>query len=292
MPFFFNQSLVVTSPNGTVTFNSDGVTGDIDAEIALIDHLDGWTKTAPPVVVQLQRAIGDGAIVARRFYTQARTLAIEGIVATTDETETENAWNDLVYNAFPLNEDITITAYGPRPKYVTCRVASAIEPVQFMPDGFRFSLEAICADPFKYDAVETLTGTSGIVGTSSGGFTFPLEFPIVFNGTAAGAGSQVILNNIGTADTLPTFTISGQLDSGWRLENDTGETLSFDVSMLAGQTMTIDSKLETAFVNGSPVTGLVDGDWFALHPGVNVIKLFGNYYSGTTFTVTAKSAWR
>src|SRR5690242_17303082 len=248
MPYFMDKPLVVASPNGTVTFNDPGSIGDLsDADEAWIDVFDGWTATVTPVVVQSQKPIGDGGYLAKKLYAQGRTLNVEGMIATDDELGTENAWNDLVFRAFPLNEDLTITHQGPGvSKFVTARVISPIKPTQWMPNGFRFSLDLFCEDPYKYDSVNTLFGTAGMVGDSSGGMTFPLTFPIVFNGTAAGSGNQIIINNIGTADTYPVFTVFGQLDSGWRIENETtGDFLSFDTDTNALSTMVIDSKAET-----------------------------------------------
>jgi phage-related protein len=289
------RPLVVASPNGTVTFNDPGSIGDLNgADEAWIDGFEGWTDTVPPVVVQSQKAIGDGAYLAKKLYAQGRVINIEGMIACVDEEGTEDSWNDLVFNAFPLNEDIVITHQGPGSwKYVTCRVISSVKPTQFMPNGFRFSLDVLCEDPFKYDAQNTLAGTAGVVGNSSGGMTFPLKFPLVFNGNPAGEGNQIVLVNVGTADTYPLIVINGQLDAGWRVElSNTGESLSFAVDVGVGQTLTINSKTQVADIDGSPVTGLVEGDFFALKPGVNILKLFGNYVPGTTFTVTAKSAWR
>lgn len=295
MPYFQDKPLVVASPNGTVTFNNPGLIGDLTgADEAWIDGFEGWTDSVNPVVVQSQKAIGDGAFLAKRLYVQGRLITVEGMIATDSEEGTEDAWNDLVFRAFPLNEDIVMTHQGPGiHKFVTGRLISQVKPTQFMPNGFRFTLDFLCPDPYKYDADSTLFGTAGIVGDSSGGMEFPLTFPIVFNGVPAGSGNQIIINNIGNADTFPTFTVFGQLDAGWRIENETsGESLSFDVDTTPLNTMVIDSKAETANIDGSPVTGLVSGDFFTLKPGVNVLKLFGNYFPDTTWSVSAKSAWR
>ena len=290
--FFWQKPLSVSSSNGFVNFN-DADTGELVVEHAYVDVLDGWTNTPSPVVITAQKAIGDGAETAPRFYSQGRNLHVEGMVATSGYDQTEDAWNDLVFKGFPLNDDIQITAQGPIPKYVIGRVISQVSILQIMPDGFRFGVDLLCDDPWKYDAVNSLFGSSGIAGGSTGGLTWPVTWPLVWNASIDGIGNGVTLTNIGNADTLPEITISGPLDTGWRIENETtGEFLSFDVSLSAGQTLTIDSKTETASVDGSPVVGLVDGDWFPLRPGANLIKLFGNYDPETSFTVYALSAWR
>lgn len=293
MAFFFKEKLTFTTSGGEAIFNDTSNLGDLTAELAFIDVLDGWTATAKPVVVSSQKAVGDGAYIASKFYNQGRVLTVEGVLGTSGPAETDSVWNQLVSIAFPLNQDIVVRHEGPVPRYVTARVITEMSPVQFMENGFRFTLDLLCPDPFKYDAVNVLTGTAGIVGTSLGGRVFPAVYPLVYGTTASGSANQVILNNIGTADTYPVTSITGPVDQGWRLENSTtGEFLSFDISIPSGSTLVIDHKLETALLDGSSVTGLINGDWWPLVPGVNTIKLFGNFYAASTFTVTARSAWR
>jgi phage-related protein len=294
MAFFLNEKVVIETDEGTITFNDPTDVGDLTgAEQAWIDGLEGWTNTVKPVVVSSQKAVGDGAYVAPKFYAQGRTLVAAGMVATLSEADTDDAWTTLGADAFPLNSDVKITCYGPRPRYVTARVISDLRLTQFMPLGFRFEVDLLCADPYKYDAVNVLTGTSGIVGSSTGGMVWPLKWPLTFGTTSSGSGNQVTLTNIGNANTYPVTTITGPLDQGWRLENSTtGDFLSFNVALSAGQQLVIDHAKETATINGSSVSGLIDGDWWPLIRGTNIIKLFGNYYADASFTVTARSAWR
>jgi len=293
VPFFNRELTTFTSATGTVRFNDTSDLGDLEADQCWLDELDGWMKTVQPVVITSQKAIGDGAYIAKKFYSQGRVLMAKGMVACDTELETEQAWHELVKYAFPLNEDIVVTHYGPIPMYGTFRVISDVRVAQFMPLGFRFEVDLMSTNSFLYDAVNTLSGTSGIVGNSTGGMTFPLTFPLDFNGTAGGSGNIINLNNVGNAPTKPYVTITGPLDAGWRLENTTtGQFLSFDASLATGQVMTIDFEKESADIAGASITGLVDGDWFDLVPGNNVLKLFGNYYAAASITVTAKSAWR
>lgn len=293
MPFFLQEPTTFTSSTGEVRFNDPSDPGDLLVEHVWLDQLDGFTATVKPVVVTAQKAVGDGARIAGRFYSQGRVFMAGGMIATDTPDETESAWHNLVNLAFPMNESIRLTHYGPTPMYIDVRVISDVRPTVFMPLGFRFEVDLMSESSYLLDAVNTLSGTAGVVGNSSGGMVFPLTFPLDFNGTAAGTGNQVSLTNIGTAPSRPLVTITGPLDTGWRLENTTtGKFLSFDVSLSVGQTLTMDFSSQTASIGGVSIAGLVDGDWWDLARGPNVIKLFGNYYPATSYTVTAKSAWR
>lgn len=291
--FNYRYPVVITSPNGVVNFQDISL-GDLSCEVAFVDQMDGWTNTARPVVITSQKAIGDGASIASRFYAQGRQITIGGLIATSSELENEQAWDNLSYLAFPWNQDLNLEFVGPEPKYVTTRVISDLRITQWNPTGFRFEIDVLCADPYKYDAVNILSGASGIAGASSGGMTFPSTFPMTFTTTASGSSNGVTLINTGNAPTNPQIIIFGQVDQGWRIENTvTGKFISFDISATsASDQILLDHATETAYYNGTPITGLVNGDWWPLEPKINTIKLFGNYYSATVFTVTARSAWR
>lgn len=293
MPFFYRDVTTFASPNGTVRFNDPTGLGDYHADQAWLDGLDGWTTTVKPVVVSSQRAVGDGAYLAKKFYSQGRVFMARGLVATNTKVDTEAAWNDLVSIAFPLNEDITITNLGSVIKTTTVRVISDVRCTQLMEDGFRFEVDLMSEESYLY-SVNDISATAGIVGSATGGMTFPMTFPLEFNIDPQGASNSAIVTNIGNAPSRPVITIAGPLDAGWRLENTTsGEFIAFDKS-LAGTSnkLVIDFKKQTAIIGNSTVAGLLEGDWWDIVPGANIIKLFGTYYGATTFTVSTKSAWR
>lgn len=292
MPFFNKDVTTFTSPSGTVRFNDPSNLGDYHAEQAWLDGLDGWTNTAKPVVVTSQRAVGDGAYISKKFYSQGRVLMARGLVATANKAETEAAWNQLASIAFPINQDITITNLGPINKYTIVRVISDVRCTQSMEDGFRFEVDLMSEQSFLY-SVANLTAAAGIVGSPKGGLIFPATFPLVFNTDPQGASNAAIVNNLGNAPSKPVITIQGPVENGWRLENTTtGEFISFDTDIPQGLWLAIDFEKETALFGGVPISGLVEGDWWDLAPGVNTIKLFGNYNAAANFTVLAKSAWR
>lgn len=293
MPFFFNDPVTIVSSQGDAKFNTPSDTGDLGTIQAWVDQLEGWTSTVKPTVFAAQKATGNGSRMSRRFYHPGRIFMMGGMVATDSAAETEDAWNTLVRIAFPMDETVRLTHEGPQPKYSDVRVISDVRVTQFMPEGFRFEVDLMSEQSFLYDALNTLSGTAGVVGSSFGGLTFPVIFPIVFGGSTSGAGNSATLNNIGNAPATPIVTLSGPLDVGWRIENSTtGKYVAFSSAVGSGQTLVIDFATRTATIEGTPITGLIDGEWWEIEPGVNVIKLYGNYYPGSSFTITAKSAWR
>lgn len=299
MPTILRDRVTCVSSVDSVSFNNaaslatDWPAGAIKV---CIDDLPEWDDTVDLNVISVPRGFGDGAYTAPRFPAKSRVVTVGGYIVATSRLALDQTYDALASSAFPQDVDIRFTRFAPIPKYVTARLAGPIQQPQYQGDGFglRFELVLLCSDPFKYDALNTLAGSSGVAGLSTGGRTYKRVYPLVYGTTAQGSGNQVILTNIGTAPALPVFTINGPLSSGWRLENSTtGAEESFDITLSIGDVLTIDNGAKTATLNGNLVSGLLNGDWWTIAPNSsNVIKLFGDYNATASFTVTAVSRWR
>lgn len=259
------------------------------------DEIDGWKDTVSLDVISVPRGIGDGNYTAARFPSQARMLTIGGYIVCPNRATLDSLLDLLVIQAFPEDVDIKLTRFEPVPKYVTGRLADKVLVTQYMPaEGqARWETMLLCSDPFKYDAVNVLTGTTGIAGVTTGGRTYPRVYPLVYTSTSGGTGNAITVTNIGTARTYPVITIVGPVNSGWRVENSTtGDTMGFEITLTTGDILVIDSQNKFATLNGSPVNGLLNGDWWSLARGTNVVRLFGDYNATATFSISGISRWR
>lgn len=279
--------------SGGCTLNDPTLVDWAGAIKVCIDNIDGWRETVDLNVSRVQRGVGDGDYVASRFAKKSRVLIIEGYILAPDRASTDELFDALVNNAFPEDTDITITRHEPVPKYVVGRLAGPIEDTQYIPGGMRWSTTILCPDPLKYDALNVISGSSGVSGISSGGRTYPRTYPLSYNLVAGGEGNQITVYNAGTARTPPIIVVTGPLPAGWRIESvTTGETSSFDVDLSALDELEIDMGLKTAKLNGEPINGLLVGGWLTLVPKTNVLRLYGNYDPAAQISLTAKSAWR
>lgn len=293
MPTILSDLITISHANGGCVLNDPALTDWPGAIRMGVDDLQGWRKTADLNVIRVARGVGDGDYLASRFPSKARMLMMEGYIIAATRAEVDSLFDSLVSEAFPLNTDITLTRGEPVPKFVTCRLAGPIEDTQYIPAGMRWSAVLLCANPFKYDAVGTISGGAGVSGLSLGGMVLPLVLPLEFDLTANGEGNQATVVNLGTADTYPVITVNGPLLSGWRVENATTiKHMSFSVDLGATDSIVIDTSNKTALLNGAPVTGLINGEWWPLIPKINIIRLYGNYDPAASFTISAKSAWR
>jgi hypothetical protein len=123
--------------------------------------------------------------------------------------------------------------------------------------------------------------TSFLAAGGGGGLMFPFTFPFDFvDPTSPGAN---VFFNAGDVLTWPTITIIGPVTNPVIRNLTTGDALGFDsLTLLAGETVVIDTYEETVFKNGDPyqsLDGALDIEtstfWHML-PGDNVISLGGS----------------
>lgn len=155
-----------------------------------------------------------------------------------------------------------------------------------------YALQFVCSDPRKYSVATQ--SVSMFSSPGSGGLVFPLVFPLNF-GTPASPGSAIAING-GSADTPPTITITGPAENPEVVNNTTSKRIGFDVTLAAGDTLTIDVYLGTALLGAADRSGsLSDGTGpiadFELAPGANDLAFFTTTSSDTTkATVTWANA--
>jgi hypothetical protein len=279
---------------GAWTFNNPAVLPAGVTQLG-INILDGWDDTAPMELRISSRGTRDGDIPADRFPLRSRHITLSGWMYCTSRTAARLAHTALVRDAFPRNANLTLTRFEPdAAKFVTCRRENQIElpPLQnHTGPHFRFLVPLIATDPLKYASTLDMTGSAGVVGVSTGGVVMPVKMPMVFL-IGSGEANQVSVTNTGDADSYPVTTITGPLPSGWRLENGTtGEALLLDISLAASDSLVIDHRLQTVLLNSFPVPPGINGDFWSLAPGVNVIRLFGAFDPAAMFSIVARSAW-
>lgn len=257
-----------------------------------VDILDGWSSTSEIEAVFTPLGGTDGAIPSAFFPARPRQLTIGGFVEAENRSDREWLEDYIKGVVFQRNKELILVRHESIPKFVRVRVSGQREilanPTQ---TGFRWSVPLTAADPIKYGLTE-ITGTTGVSGFSTGGFEFPIVFPLVFTFLVVEEGSGITVTNEGTGSSSPIMTLYGPLNKGWYLENlTTGQSIRFDVALSASDTLVIDFRQEIATLNGSIVTATIVGDFWRLVPGSNQIKLFANFEQLAGFSLSAYSSW-
>lgn len=290
MPTIFQDHVSV---NG-IEFNTAAAISAQPGSIKVaIDSIEGWRATSDLDTVLTKIGFADGEIPAARFPARARHMIIEGYLYCLDRATAESVMDSLLGSAFPNNKDIELIRHEPVPKSMLVRVSGAIETLQSVEEGFRFQVPVVAPDPYKYSLSDIPAIAIGISGLSGGGVRFPLRFPMRFMTASTGQSNVMLLTNQGNAFSPFVATLAGPIDQGWRIENtETGDLIAFDIGLASTDALVIDTKKETARLNGYSVDGLLRGDFFRLRPGGNAIRLYGTYNPTASLSVSAKSAWR
>jgi phage-related protein len=125
-----------------------------------------------------------------------------------------------------------------------------------------------------------------------------LRFNVIFNaifGTASG-GTMSVTNN-GNVPTLPVFTISGPVTNPMIYIPSTNQYMKFNIQLLAGDSLVIDTVMSTVTLNGSASrfnTIATGSQWLSFPVGTTSIVVSssdGTYPTGNLFSVQYRDAY-
>jgi hypothetical protein len=160
--------------------------------------------------------------------------------------------------------------------------------------------EFLATDPRIYS--NDLNTVSVAAGITTGGFPVPIGFPYAWpQGFGSSTPATVTATNTGNFPTYPVFraqaatSISTPITIG---NLTTGKTMTFVLSLTAGQYLEIDCGARTALLNGDPNQSRIsaydfkNSDWLVLEEGNNEIAWSVGASIGVGFlTVEWRDAW-
>ena len=128
--------------------------------------------------------------------------------------------------------------------------------------------EWTCEDGLLYDNT-IITGACGLPNPTSGA-TFPAPFPFTFG---ASSGGTFQMNNTGSYNTFPFFTISGPVNNPVVMNQNTGQQIKLNITLGASDILGIDCQSGTVTLNTATRNNTVDIStvFFPLVPGLNTI---------------------
>ena len=158
----------------------------------------------------------------------------------------------------------------------------------------RWAVALEAPDPRIYSDTLSSGSYDPAAGAASGGLVFPLTFPLTFAGTGA---TYLTVNNAGSVETPPVFTITGPLTPATAIDNETtGESIYFnELDVSSGDEVVVDVAQRSLTYEGVARPDKIDGrltTWFQLQPGDNRLRLRGGAAAlGTTeLAVTFRDA--
>ena len=161
-------------------------------------------------------------------------------------------------------------------------------PIPRDPFSAPYKLELLAPDPTIYDNSSGSALTTAISKKVSGGYTYPVVFPVVY---AAGTQPATVTNS-GTVTVYPQITLTGAMTNP-AIQNVTTNQL-FSLSGLvtgAADTVVIDMLKRTVTLNGASIFGLIaaSSTFWGLIVGNNSVQLTT---SNAGDTVTGVVSWR
>jgi Phage tail protein. len=253
---------VIESTIGGLTFSNE-------SDSHSIETLDGW-YSGPPADPEIERRPNaNGAFGSTRDFKSPRVLTQTGLLIATDfeqaVTELWPQFSALQSDGVPLPFTVTDPS-GAKSCLVTLSGPPVVQPIV---DGLAsYVLQLIARDPVKYGPAQTLS--TGLP-TSGGGLQYPLGSPAgaLYYGALGNLG-RVVLTNGGTAETWPTFEVTGELTSGFYLQClESGDVLRYERIVPAGTSVSLDARTGEVLIDGvsDGSTYLVRGEWFSAAPG-------------------------
>lgn len=155
----------------------------------------------------------------------------------------------------------------------------------------KVQLRVWATDPRSYDS--NLQSAIATLPAGNGGATWPWTWPVSW-GSSSGSG-LVNVTNSGNFETRPVIVINGPVDNPTITNNTTGLSLSFLISLINTDTLTIDFLNKTVILNGTASrrnTMSSAPNWWNLPPGTSVFAYRANTVQvGSTATIYWQSAW-
>jgi len=206
-------------------------------------------------------------------YLAERLITLKGTILAEDSTQRDSTRQALL-DAFikdGIYRWLTWQVTGEEAKQVYCKVFSKKINDEYEKDPFfrDFTINLLSIDPRIYS--QTQQTKTVYIPTSTGGFGFPLTFPLSF-GTAR-VGGSVSCNNSGNFETLPLVKMYGPLVSP-EIKNvtDDNKYIKVNTTVNSGDYLEIDFSNHTIMLNGTASRYLYldsGSEWFSLLAGNN-----------------------
>ena len=147
------------------------------------------------------------------------------------------------------------------------------------------TLEFYCPSAQYFDAA---LQTTNIFGAARRGRTYNRTYNMSYGG---GTARDNQISNSGWATTYPIFTITGPAVNPVITNSNTGQFLKFNVTLISGDVLVVDTDLRTVTLNGANRRALMDNSssWFAVNSGSIYVFMTA---SGTNGNTSCTTQWR
>lgn len=244
---------------------------DDDGVIWFVTRDEDWWRGTNRRVSHYEKPFADG-FGRSRSRAGARAITFEGCMKAPTR-----ALRDARVDAFAAlcGDGGTVQLIGPGldgQYQLDVEYTDPPDIVSVSPREVKWQMVLIASSPLKRSVNEYTTGQVELPSTS-GGLTFPVTFPVTFSGVVT--SGTAMLTNGGTADVGLVLRIEGPAPNP-RITLTRGtdiQTLRVDVTVEAGQWLTIDTAARTVMLNDLVSRrGMVAGTFPILAPGTSELS--------------------
>lgn len=272
--------------------NPDDVTDSAATEWWLTG-IDGWNGSPEVRLSGVDRPQDHGQFDGPSYFG-TRVVTLSGVAICPDKP-TALLSQDIVASVATWDPSqlylLQVAEVGRPTRRANVRLNAATKVGDFNGTSFSWQLQLKAPDPRRYDDIESVIALSPPTG-ASGGVTLPLTVPFSISTTGLSTSSATA-TNAGTVATRPTVTFAGPLVDPQLANVSAGRSLSFLITLAAGDTLVADFDRRTVLLNGSASrssTLTSAAAWWELAPGGNDLAFTAGGGDGTA-TIRWRSAW-
>lgn len=173
---------------------------------------------------------------------------------------------------------------------ITAWYVGGLELVENLSNYQAATLEFDCPDPYWVDTVDSTAQASGASGITSFFPFFPLSL------SASEIAAELTIDNTGDLEAWPVISIAGPAESPTLRNFTTGQLLTLNRTVAAGETVTLDARpgARTALLqDGTSVYPLLTTrQWWPLRRGTNRVRLEATGSTAVTLmSVSYRRRW-
>lgn len=254
---------------GGLTINGSTDTNGCDW---ILTKESGWFASPAIKTARVDKPASRGVFRGNEF-RGGRVMTLEGVLAAPNVATLRNAIRTLLgicpspRSQYPL----TVIEETGLSLYANVVLDGEILTTPISATSVTFSIQLVSPDPRKFASVAS-TVSVPLASGGSGGVTYPTTYPVDYG--IPGYSGSVALTNGGSADADPLFVFTGPLTTPSVTRADTGETVTYNGTLLATDTLTIDSATGVVLLGGVNRRGLVAANWFAVPGNSSITVLF------------------
>lgn len=246
----------------------------------------GWFGSPAIKVARVDKPAARGLFRGNEF-RGGRVMTLEGNLSAPTVTALRTAQH-VLFGLCPdphLQYPLTVTEESGISQYANVVLDGEILTTPVSATAVTFSLQLVAPDPRKF-ASAVQTQTIPLASSGTGGVAYPLAYPVDYG--VPGSSGSLTLTNGGTADADPSFVFTGPLTNPSVARADTGDVVTYNGSLLATDTLSIDFGTGAVLLDGINRRAQVSAtDWFTVAAGSSITVLFRSTYAGDTGLLTA-----